>query len=176
MFLSMLVTNCQTERKRRRKGVQLMFQSKNFEAGQPIDFESFLAIVPTLGFQGSNQEVFALFREANLLGAGVMSLESFIRAMDSLPFHFYSIDVPMTNTKKNDATRPSRQQIVQHWQRFCSWFVPFRQVIPEFGPWLRSSIIARVRRGERLFKENEGCRCYTVSTGSSWTSSSSLWM
>jgi Ca2+-binding EF-hand superfamily protein len=154
MFLSILMTYYQNERKRRRKAVRLMFQSKNVEPGQVIDFEGFLSIVQTLGFQGSNDEVFALFREANLFGAGIMTLDSFLKAMDSLSFHFYSIEVPMTGAHKNELTKLSRQQLTQHWQRFSSWFNAFRQPIPTFDPWLRSTMVTRVRRCEQLFKNH----------------------
>jgi hypothetical protein len=152
MFLSIFVTYYQGERKRRKKAVRLMFQSKNLADGEVIDFDNFLSICQTLGFQGSTEDIFALYRESALYGAGVISLESFLRAMDSLSFHFYSIEVPMAVTKKSEVTKLSRQQLTAHWQRFGSWFNVFRQPIPALDPWLRATLISMVRRADALFK------------------------
>jgi hypothetical protein len=152
-FLTILTTYYQNERKRRRNAVKLMFQSKNLAKDEFLDFESFVAIIQTLGFAGSHEEIFALFREANLLGGGSMSLDSFLRAMDSLSFHFYSIEVPMS-TPKFEVTKLTRHQLMQHWIRFSSWFNAFRQPIPSFDPWLRSTMIAYVRRVDETFQTN----------------------
>jgi Ca2+-binding EF-hand superfamily protein len=154
-FLNVLTTYYQNERKRRRNAVRLMFQSKNLAKGEFLDFENFVTMIQSLGFTGSTSDIFTLFRESNLLGGGSMTLESFLRAMDSLAFHFYSIQVPMSMTKTLEMTKLTRQQMMQHWVRFGSWFGAFRQPIPSFDPWLRSEIIAHVRKVDRAFKENQ---------------------
>jgi hypothetical protein len=131
-----------------------MFQSKNFGKGEAVDFENFVAIIQSLGFQGSNTNLFTLFREANLFGGGVVNVDSFLKAMDSLSFHFYSIEVPLDQAKKIEVTKLARNQIMQHWTRFGGWFNAFKQPISEFDPWLRSTLIALVRRGETVFNGN----------------------
>jgi hypothetical protein len=108
-----------------------------------------------LGFQGSNNDIFALFREANLLAGGAMNVDSFLRAMDTLSFHFYSIEAPVGAARTAEITKMSIEQIAQHWLRFGGWFAPFRQPIPDFDPWLRSTLIAMVRRVEAAFSGSQ---------------------
>jgi vacuolar-type H+-ATPase subunit H len=154
LFLSVLTTYYQNERRRRRNAVRLMFQSKGFGKGEPVDFENFVGMIQALGFQGSQFDVFNLYREGIILGGGILTLDSFLKAMDSLSFHFYSIDLPMSVTKKTDVTKMARHHLVQHWVRFGAWFNAFKQPLPEFDPWLRSYLISNVGRVDQLFKSN----------------------
>jgi hypothetical protein len=153
-FLTILVLYYQRERKMRRNAVKLMLQSKNIPQGEGMDFEAFVAMVQSLGFQGSNNEIFALYREANLQGGGALSTESVLRAMDSLSFHFYAIEVPMSMTKKLDMTQITRHTLMQHWKRFGAWFNAFRTPLPDFDPWVRARIIGHVKRVDQVFKTN----------------------
>lgn len=154
-FLKILVKFYLNERRRRRNAVRLMFQSKSFGKGNAIDFENFAAMIQSLGFQGSIEDIFNLFREANLLNSGVLNLDSLLRAMDSLSFHFYSIEVPASMTKKNEVTQLTRQQLLNHWVRFGTWFSAFRNPLPELDTWLRSQLINQVRRVDKVFKANQ---------------------
>ncbi|OHT10967.1 hypothetical protein TRFO_19545 [Tritrichomonas foetus] len=154
-FLIILTSFYQSERRRRRNAVRLMFQSKNLGNGEVIDFETFVGMIQSLGFQGAMNDIFSLYREAALLGGGDLTLDSLLHAMDSLSFHFYTIEIPISITKKLDLTQLSRQQLLQHWIRFGSWFSAFRQPMPEFDSWLKSQLVAQVRKVDQVFKANE---------------------
>jgi hypothetical protein len=151
VFLNVLMTYYQNERKRRRNAVRLMFQSKNFGKADAFDFELFVSTIRSLGFQGSDSDIFALFREANLFGAGTATIDSLLMAMDSLGFHFYSIEMPLSQASGREVTKMQKNQITLHWRRFASWFSAFHKPIPDFDPWLRSTLINLVRRVDTAF-------------------------
>ena len=153
-FLLIITSFYQSERKRRRSAIRLMFQSRNLGDGELVDFESFYGLIQSLGFQGANTDVFALFREALLFGYGSLSLDSLLAAMDSLSFHFYTIEIPISTTKRNELTKLPRHQLLQHWIRFGSWFSPFRKQMPKFDSWLKTQLVHRVQKVDRLFKSS----------------------
>ncbi|KAK8870534.1 hypothetical protein M9Y10_008419 [Tritrichomonas musculus] len=155
-FLLILTSFYQNERLKRRKAIRLMFESKNMgnDGDTTIDFETFVGMVLSLGFKDSINDIFALYREASLLGNGSLTLDSIIAGMDSLSFHFYTIEVPLSSTRKFDLTQLSRQQLLQHWIRFGSWFTAFKQPMPEFDSWLKSQLISHVRKVDQVFKAN----------------------
>ena len=151
-FLTVLIAYYQNERRRRRTAVKLMFKSKSIQNPQGIDFETFISMIQSLGFQGSIDDIFALFREACLLGGGSLSVRSFTKAMDSLSFHFYSIEIPLSITRRFELTELTRQQLLRHWVKFSAWFNGFKVPIPQLDSWFRAQLVAQVRRVEQLFK------------------------
>ena len=155
-FLLILTSFYQNERIKRRKAIRLMIESKSIgkEDESTIDFETFVGMVQSLGFKNSMNDIFSLYREATLQGNGTLSLDSILAGMDSLSFHFYTIEVPLSSTKKLDLTQLSRKQLLQHWIRFGSWFTAFKQPMPEFDSWLKSQLISHVRKVDQAFKAN----------------------
>lgn len=154
-FISVMLKFYRNERRKRRNAVRLMFQSRRFTQGQSkIDFENFVAMIQTLGFQGSVDEIFMLFREACLLAGGDITLESLLDAMDNLSFHFYSIELPVRLSKTFEVTAMTRQQITTHWTTFVAWFEGFLAPRDNFDTWLRSRLVRQVATVEKLFRSN----------------------
>ena len=156
-FLTILLKFYRGERRKRRNAVRLMFNSKKFaQSSSGIEFESFVSLVQGLGFQGPLDYVFDLYREATLLGNGIITLDSLLGAMDNLSMHFYTIETPLVALGQDTITEMNRKDITMHWNKFSKWFEKFR--IPSsqaFEPWLRSTIIRRVRAVDASFKANK---------------------
>jgi hypothetical protein len=153
-FANLMVRYYQTERKKRRNAVRLMFQSGRFAGPSGgVDFENLVAMVQTLGFQGSLEDVFELYHEATTLSGGEVSLEAFLMAMDNLSFHFYSIELPMRLTRMPNLTRMTKQQLTSHWTTFSGWFQGFTDTEERFDGWLRSKVAAQARVVAKLFQD-----------------------
>ena len=154
-FIRVMLKFYRNERRKRRNAVRLMFQSRRFTQGQNnIDFENFVAMIQTLGFQGSVDEIFALFREGSLIAGGDITLDALLDAMDNLSFHFYSIELPVRLNKTSEITTMTRQQITTHWTNFMGWFDGFMTPRDNFDTWLRSRLVRQVLTVDKLFKTN----------------------
>ncbi|OHS98161.1 hypothetical protein TRFO_09009 [Tritrichomonas foetus] len=154
-FAKILIDYYQNERRKRRNAVRLMFQSKRFAgADGKVDFENFHAMVQSLGFPGSLDDIFDLHRESVLLGGGELSIDSILRAMDNLSFHFYSIELPARLTKKTDLVALTRPELLSHWQTFGMWFEAFRKPRENFDTWVKSRLVQKVNDIDKLFKSN----------------------
>jgi Ca2+-binding EF-hand superfamily protein len=152
-FSMVMVKFYQAERRKRRNAVRLMFQSRRFSAGQDrIDFENFVAMIQTLGFQGPIENIFDLFRESSLLSGGEVSLDALLFSMDNLAFHFYSIEIPTQWAKPAEVTTISRSVLENHWRTFMSWFEGFNDVKDKLDTWLLSKITSQVRLVDKLFQ------------------------
>ena len=156
-FLTILLKFYRGERRKRRNAVRLMFNSKKFsQSATGIEFESFVSLVQSLGYQGPLDNIFDLYRESTLIGNGIITLDSLLGAMDNLSMHFYTIETPLVTLVQDNVTKMNRKDITMHWIKFSKWFDRFR--IPSgqtFEPWLRSTIINRVRAVDASFKANK---------------------
>jgi len=155
-FCQILLKFYRGERRKRRSAITLMFQSRKFSRGaSSIDFESFVSMVQSLGYQGSMEELFEIYRESTLIGNGEITIDSLLKAMDNLSMHFYSIDTPLISSgAKSASTELSRQQLSVHWLRFGGWFEGFRRPLSNFDSWLRSKLVQQVRTVDSVFKSN----------------------
>lgn len=154
-FSRILIEYYQRERRKRRNAVRLMFQSRRFStADGQIDFENFHAMIQSLGYQGSIEDVFQLYRESSLVGSGFVTLDSLLVAMDNLSFHFYTIDLPARLNKMPDLTSMTRKDLLIHWKHFSLWFDVFTKLRTNFDTWARSKLIAKINTVDRLFKNN----------------------
>jgi hypothetical protein len=150
-FCLVMLKFYENERRKRRNAVRLMFQSRRFSGGHDwFDFENFIAMIQALGFRGSLDDIFGLFREASLLGGGDVSLDALLMSMDNLSFHFYTIDVPGQWKKPNEVTNVPRSVINRHLGTFMSWFEGFDGVQEKFDTWLLGKITAQVTTLDKL--------------------------
>jgi len=154
-FFTVFLDFYKQERLKRRNAVRFMFQSKKFtQNGTHVDFENFVAMVKSLGYQGPHESIFDLYREANLLAGGELTLDSLLDAMDSLSFHFYSIEMPFSIMGTNEISSIKREKLVTHWIRFASWFEGFRKPIGSFDVWVKSQLNNQVNYVDKVFKTN----------------------
>jgi hypothetical protein len=152
-FSMVMLKFYQTERRKRRNAVRLMFQSRRFFAGQDrIYFENCVAMIQTLSFQGLIKNSFDLFRESSVLSGGEVSLDGLLISMDNLSFHFYSIEIPTPWAKPDEGTTISRLVLENHWRTFMSWFEGFNDVKDKLDTWLVSKITSQVRLVDKLFQ------------------------
>jgi hypothetical protein len=152
-FIKVMLKFYQNERRQRRNAVRLMFQSKKFSRGSDyIDFENFVAMVQTLGFQGSIDGIFDLYREALVIAGGDITLDAMLTAMDNLSFHFYSIELPERMVRKSELTVMTRQQLISHWTKFQSWFSGFTKPKDSFDGWVQSKIGTQARIVDKLVR------------------------
>jgi hypothetical protein len=144
------------ERRKRRNAIRMMFQSRKVSGGSDeIDFERFVAMIQSLGFRGSMDDVFDLFREALTISRGGVTLDPLLMAMDNLSFHFYVIDVPFQMFKPFESVKMPKPQLMNHWMTFSAWFEGFNEVKDQIDSWLLSKITTQVREVDKLFKSSE---------------------
>lgn len=154
-FILVLLKFYKNERTKRRNALNLLYQSRRYtNTNGTIQFESFVSMLQTLGFQGSIDDLFDLYHEAVILGGGDACLKSIHMAMDNLSFHFYSIELPVKLNKASDITSLNRSQLNQHWLKFNGWFEAFQQPRDNFDTWLRSKLIRQVKDLNEYFKTN----------------------
>lgn len=160
-FITILMKYYRNERRKRRNAVKLMFNSKKF-TGQSsttgVDFESFVAMLQSLGFSGPYEKIFEMFRESTLLGGGQITIDSLLAAMDNLALHFYSIETPFTSsgTMKDTITEMSRKDITRHWTKFSRWFENMKQDTQDvLDPWLKYVVTKKVYTIDQSFKVNK---------------------
>ena len=155
IFMTNFLEFYERERKKRRNAVRLMFQSKKFAQGESrVDFENYVGMVKSLGYNGNSDVIFELYREATLISDGEMNLDSLLLAMDNIGFHFYSIEAPDTLLQSKTVSDMKRNKLLEHWLKFGKWFEGFTRPIGTFDPWIRSQIIKEVDRVDGLFKNN----------------------
>ncbi|KAH0792374.1 hypothetical protein GPJ56_003720 [Histomonas meleagridis] len=102
-FSLILLKYYRNERIKRRNAIRLLFQSKKLikDKNSNVDFECFVSIIQSLGFNGSLDEIFELHRNAIDFSKGNgITIESMLAAMDNLSFHFYTIELPFQLTKQ----------------------------------------------------------------------------
>lgn len=154
-FMLIFLEFYERERRKRRNAVRLMFQSKKFMQGDmKIDFENFVALVRSLGFQGDSSLIFELYREATMMSKGNLHLESLLTAMDSMGFHFYSIEAPITLLHNTPVTEMKRADLIKRWIRFGRWFEGFQKPLGTFDPWIHTEIKQLVKKVDTIFKTN----------------------
>ncbi|EAX89952.1 hypothetical protein TVAG_124320 [Trichomonas vaginalis G3] len=154
-FMIIFLEFYERERRKRRNAVRLMFQSKQYMQGNiKIDFENFCALVKSLGYQGDSQTVFELYREATMVSKGDLNLESLLTAMDSMGFHFYSIEAPITLLHNTPVTELKRSDLFKRWIRFGRWFEGFLKPLGTFDTWLHAELKQAVKRVDNIFKTN----------------------
>jgi hypothetical protein len=143
----------QNERRKRRGAVRLMFQSQKFTTSDNrLTFENFAALLQSLGFHGSIDELFELFREASWIARGDVTADALLTAMDNLSFHFSTIETLDEGTFRTDTPGMSRAQITGHWTRFCSWFEGFNEVNDSLDLWVLATMSQRMHTVETLVK------------------------
>lgn len=152
LFITVLLDFYQSERRKRRNAVRLMFQSKRFVVDDQIDFENFVAMLQSLGFNDNISVIFELYREAWLLGSGTITIDSFLKAMDTSAFHFYTIEIPSSIGRKEMITQIPRPDLLKHWIRFSVWFEGFKKPVSNLDTWLKSTIVHLVKTVEKDFK------------------------
>ena len=154
-FCLILISFYESERRKRRNAIRLMFQSKRFNGSDGhIDFENFHAMVQSLGFRGSIEDIFELFRESTLIGSGDLTIDSMLTAMDNLSFHFYTIEFPARLNSKNDLVALTKKDLLFHWQQFSVWFEGFKTQRENFDTWATSRLVAKINDVDKLFKAN----------------------
>lgn len=154
-FSLILINFYQGERRKRRNAIRLMFQSKRFAGSDGhIDFENFHAMCQSLGFRGSIEDIFELFRESTLIGQGELSIDSMLAAMDNLSFHFYTIEFPARLNNRSDLVALSKKDLLFHWQQFAVWFEGFKVQRENFDTWATSRVVAKINNVDKLFKSN----------------------
>lgn len=158
VFLDLFLKFYSGEREKRKEAVKLMVQSKKFSSDgeMPIVLEIFISIVQSLGFQGSFEQIMEFYRESRIISGkgGDISLDGFLKAMDEMNIHFYSIDVPFDNDMSFETTEASRQMIRSHWSKFSQWFEGLRRSTTTLDTWVRSQLIIQVRHVDQTFQTN----------------------
>lgn len=158
VFLDLFIKFYSSEREKRREAVKLMLQSKRYstDGETPIVLEIFISIIQSLGFQGSFEQVMEFYRESRVISGkgGDVSLDGFMRAMDEMNIHFYSIDVPFDNDMSFETSEASRQMIRSHWTKFSQWFEGLRRSTTTLDSWVRSQLIIQVRHADQTFQMN----------------------
>ena len=156
-FMTVLLDYYEKERGKRTNAVRMMFTSTEFSKkknGESLDFESFCAMVESLGYKGPNTVVFELYREASLYGHGELTIEGLFAAMDSIGFHFYTIECPISELTYQPVCDISKQKILTHFLRFDSWFEGFRRPLGTFDQWVKAQITSLVKNVDEAFKRN----------------------
>lgn len=154
-FLKVLLDYYQRERLKRRNAVRLMYQSKRYgQPGNAIDFEKFFAMVRSLGYKGELNRVFVLYREAQLIGHGEITLESMLEAMDQLAFHFVTIDQTVTSALFRQEATFRKRIIFNHWMRFAPWFEAFKAASLRVPDWINREIAKVVAETEVVLHEH----------------------
>ena len=153
-FLQVFVNFYTKEREKRRTAVRLMVTSKKNAAGGdgPIVFEVFCAILQSLGFKGSIEQMLEFYRCAKGFSGGNITLNGVLEAMDDLNIHFYSIDIPMEDDMSFERTEVSRQMVLSHWAKFGQWFEGLRRSTANMDTWVRSQLILQVRKVDQAFQ------------------------
>lgn len=156
-FLNLFIRFYSGEREKRKTAVQLLLQSKkrSDDNSTPIVLEIFVSILQGLGFQGSFEQVMEIYREARILSGGNdITYDGFVRAMDEMNVHFYSIDAPFDNDMSFEQSETARQMIMSHWVKFSQWFEGLRRSTTTLDTWVRSQLIMQVRQTDQTFQMN----------------------
>ena len=135
-----------------------MLQSKKYstDGETPIVLEIFISIIQSLGFQGSFEQIMEFYRESRVISGkgGDITLDGFMKAMDEMNIHFYSIDVPFDNDMSFEKSESSRQMVRTHWSKFSQWFEGLRRSTTTLDTWVRSQLIIQVRHVDQAFQMN----------------------
>lgn len=154
LFLQVFLNFYAKEREKRRTAVRLMVTSRKNAGGgnNPIVFEVFAAILQSLGFKGSIEQMLEFYRCARGFSGGDITLNGVLEAMDDLNIHFYSIDIPMEDDLSFEKTEVSRQMVLTHWAKFGQWFEGLRRSTATMDTWVRSQLILQVRKVDQAFQ------------------------
>jgi hypothetical protein len=153
-FLELALKFYSGERGKRRSAVKLMVRSQKGPTDAPIVLESFVAMIQSLGFTGSIEEILEFHRHAFEVSGGDITIGSVWSTMDDLNVHFASIDIPMETDTSFERSEGSRQMVLAHWAKFGQWFEGLRRPSSTLDSWVRSRLVLQVRKVEQAFQLN----------------------
>jgi hypothetical protein len=154
-FLDLVLKFYAGERVKRKTAVRLMVKSQKGGTGEmPIVLEVFVAMMQSLGFQGSIEQILEFYRYARHTSRGEITLPGVLQSMDDLNVHFYSLDIPLETDFSFDRSEGARQMVMAHWAKFGQWFDGLRKAATTLDTWVRSQLILQVRKVEQAFQLN----------------------